>query len=1083
MPARSDAPLHPPFGDRAVKCSRLMLALVPAAALVAGRAPAAAAQVAGAAAPQAQHRVTGRVTNAATGGPVEAVTVRVSGTTVGATTDDQGRYRLNAPSPNATLVFTRIGMARQEVAVGGREVVDVVLQPTATSLAGVTVVGYQTVSTEKLTSAVVAVDPAAITATPTNSPIRALQGRVAGLTVTQTGSPGEAATVRIRGITTLGTDATNANARNAPLYVVDGIPTNSDAAQQLKAEDIETLQVLKDAASASIYGSRASNGVIVITTKAGSGSRQPTRITVASNLTTSAYPAKLDVLSTEERGRALWQAAVNDGVDPRTLPIYTYDWTRNPDGTATLNRVIVPAYVGDTALRIRAADTKWFDEISRAGLVQNHTLQASTTGDRGTGLLSLGYFGDRGIVRGTDFNRLNGRINSSFNFFGRRLTVGENLAVTRGAGTPLPSGLGGNPLNLGLIAQPILPVRTETGAYAGPSGAGFDDRDNPVQLIDINSWDRNTALQGLGNLFAQYALTPNLQANARLGVDYRDGDVTDVQRRYAAGFLRRDVNSLRSTVDTRTDWTFNSTLNYGRGFGRHNVTLLGGFEAVSSDFRLAQTYREGFAVESRDYFVENAGTGNQTVSGDRGGYSLASFFGKVDYDYQNRYLATLTLRRDGSSRFGRNNRYGVFPAASLGWRLSKEAFFPAGGPVSDLKLRLGVGRTGNQEIANNAQYALYVSGYGDTPANQRFFNPSNSTAYGVAGQNSGTLPSGFLRTQTGNPDLRWETTTESNAGLDFGLFGDKLTGSVDYFQRTTRDILIRPAFIAVIGNGGDRWANGATMKVRGAELTARYERIAGALTWSVGGNAAAYRDRITQLPPEVVRTYPNNAEQTILGRSVTSIFGYQVQGIFQDAGEVAAAATQPGKAVGRLRYRDLNGDGRIDALDQTWLGVQRPTLEYGLTPSVSYRSLSLNVFFQGVHGRDVYTDVKNQTDFTSNFTGANFGRRVLDAWTPQNRGSTIPALTLANTNDEFRRSSYFVEDGSYLKLREVVLGYAVPKAALPGALGALAGARLYVRGGNLLTVKSANTTLPDPEVAFGGYAIPRTFTVGLDLTY
>jgi len=1056
-------------------CSTALLtpgsALVAALAVAAAGAPAALQAQEAQQARQTQHRVTGKVTHAVTGLPLEGVTVRVQGSSPAATavTNTEGSYTILAPSLTDTLVFTRIGIVRQVVAIGGRDRLDVALQPAAVSLSTVAVVGYQTVATEKLTGAVTVANVNEITATPTNSPIKALQGRVAGLSVTAGGDPGSTATVRIRGTKTLG--------NNDPLYVIDGIPSTSSAAQQIKTEDIQSLQVLKDAASSSIYGSRASNGVIVITTKPGAG--QPVKITVGSHLTTSAYATRLQVLNTEERGRALWQAAINDGVDPTNLPIYKYDWTRNPNGTATLNRVIVPEFVGDTSLHIGAANTDWYNEITRPGRIQEHTLSASTSGDRGGALLSLGMYDDQGTVNGTEFRRLNGRINSSYNFFSKRFTVGENLAITHGSGIPMPSGLGGNPLALGLIAQPILPVRTRDGAWAGPSGAGFDDRDNPVMLIDINSWDRNTSLQSFGNLFAKYDVTSHLQANARFGVDYENGLNRDIQRRYRAGFLRRDVNSLNDFNYDNSSWTFNSTLNYAREMGRHSATLLGGFEAVKSDFSNQRTYREGFAIESRDFFVENAGTGLQAVGGDRGGYSLASFFGKADYDYDDKYLATFTLRRDGSSRFGQNNRYGTFPAVSGGWRLSKEPFFPSQYLISDLKLRYGWGKTGNQEIANNAAFALYVPGYGD----DKTWGPSNASAYDINGQDRGTLPSGFIRTQTANPDLRWEATTESNAGLDFGLFGDKVTGSLDYFNRTTSDILIRPAYIAVVGNGGDRWANGATMKTSGTELTARYEHTAGALTLGFAGNASAFRDRITGLPAAVVRSYPGNGEQTILGHSVNSIFGYVVQGIFQDAAEVSAAAAQPGKAVGRLRYRDLNGDGKIDVLDQRWLGTTSPKLEYGLAPGASYKAFSLSVFLQGVSGRSVYNGIKSQTDFTSIFTGANFGTRVLDAWTPQNRGSTIPALSLSNTNDETRSSTYFVENGSYLKLREVVLGYTIPAHALPRSMSALDGSRLFVRGGNLFTLKSSGTTLPDPEVPFAAYPLPRTFTVGLDLAF
>lgn len=1029
-----------------------------------------------------QLRVTGVVTASGSGAPIEGVTVRVQGTQIGASTNAQGRYSILARSANDTLVFTRVGSARQVAAVGGRTRIDVSLQLVAVSLQAVAVLGYQAVPTEKLTGAVGTVSPSQIQAQAVvqNSPIKALQGRVAGVTIASSGNPEDLGQVRIRGFNTLISDRNNqGDPRLQPLYVIDGIPSQSTAAQQLKPQDIETIDVLKDAATASIYGSRASNGVIVITTR--SGARGRSQVAVGSHLTTSNYASHLSVLNTEQRGQALWQAAVNDGVDPGTLPVYKYDWTRDAGGNAVLSRVIVPKWVGDSTQGILASNTDWFNEVTRTGFTQEHSVQANTSGERGAALLSLGYYNNNGLVKQTRFDRFNGRINSSYNFFDKRLTLGENLSLNRASAVPLPYGLGGNPIDNSLNVQPILPVHTVSGGWAGPPGAGFDDRDNPAMQLALNTWNRNTSLQGIGNVFAQYAVTPNLQANARFGLDYQNGLNTNILRRYQAGFLSRNVNSLSNYTFNNADWTFNSTLNYGRQVGVHNVRLLGGFEAVNSNYTNVTAYHEGYAIETRAYFTQNAGTGLQTVNGDNGGYSLASFFGKVDYDYADKYLATFTLRDDGSSRFGSNYRFGLFPSFTVGWRVNKESFFPAGRLVTDLKLRYGYGETGSQTIPNNAQYSLYIPGYGF----DNTWVPNDGTAYDVRGQNTGTLPSGFYRTQTGNPDLRWEATKESNAGVDYSLFGGHVNGSLDLFSRTTSNILITPPYAAVIGNGGSQTVNGATLKVRGAEFSARYDRTArtaGALAWGLGVNLGSFSPRVTSLPASVVGSYPGNTFQTILGRSPNSIFGYEVQGIFQNPDEVANSAVQPGKAVGRLRYADLDGDGKITALDQKYLGTTDSRLDYGISPSLSYRRVSLSLLLQGRHGADVYNGIKAQTDFTSNFTGANFGTRVLQAWTPQNPNSTIPALSLSNTNDEFRSSSYFVESGNYLKLREVVLAYSLPQSGLPRGLSVLNGARVFARGGNLFTAKGS-TTLPDPELPFGAYPLPRTFTFGVDLSY
>ena len=1047
------------------------LAVVLALAALAGPRPllvSPAEAQAGASASQAQHRVSGRVTQAGTGAPLAGAIVRIQGGSSGVFTDAQGEYTLTVPAGTTSLVFSQIGFASQEVAIAGRSEINVALQAQAIALEGLTVVGYQTVVREKVTGSVAVVKVDEIRNTPSGSAITALQGRVPGLSVSGSGNPlDEGTAVRIRGIKTIG--------NNDPLYVIDGIPTKGTAVHRLNPEDIESIQVLKDAASASIYGSRASNGVIVVTTK--TPERQPVEIKYNSSLTASTYTNKLDVLTTEERGRALWQAAINDGRNPDELPIYEYDWTRRDDGTAVLNRVIVPEYVGDPAKGIRAANTNWYDQVTRTGILQEHNLSAATSGDRGGALLSLGLHDNQGSVKGTEFQRVTARINSSYNFLDGRLTIGENLSVARGQGRQMAGGLGGNVLDLGLLTQPILPVRTESGSWAGPWGAGFDDRDNPVMLIDINAWDRNVIAQVFGNLFANYNLTDDLLATVRFGVDWEQADNRDIQRRYNAGFLGRGENSMSTWKNSDADWTFNSTLNYALDRGRHSATFLGGFEATRNRYSWNSAFKKDFAIETEEYFVENAGTGDQSVSGESGGYSLASFFGKADYDYDNRYLASFTIRRDGSSRFGANNRWGVFPAFTGGWRVSNEAFFPENGIVNDLKLRVGWGRTGNQEIGNSATFFLYTPSYGD----EKIWGPSNGTAYPINGANSGVLASGFRRTQSGNGDLRWEESDELNLGMDFQLFGSSVSGSLDYFTRTTRDILMRPGYIAVIGDGGDRSFNGATMEAVGFEAALGYQISAKDLDFSITGNLGAFQNRITELPDEVIRDYPGNVEQTILGRSAQSIFGYVADGIFQNQAEVDSHAVQPGKAVGRLRYKDLNGDGKIDALDQTYIGDSNPDFEYGISSRLAYRNFDLNVFFQGVHGPEIYNGTKMLTDFTSFWSGANYGQRVLDAWTPENRDSSIPALSLSNTNDEARGSTYFVEDGSYLKLRELVLGYTLRGDLLPRSLSTLDGTRLYVRGGNLFTLKKSTT--PDPEFPNWAYASPRTITFGVDVSF
>jgi TonB-linked SusC/RagA family outer membrane protein len=1018
---------------------------------------------------QAQHQVRGLVTSAEANAPLANVTVRVKGTGVGTITNAGGRFQVTAPSPNDTLVFQSVGFRAQEVAIDGRAEVNVTLQTAAFALDELVVTGYQVQRRGDITGSVAVVDLEEVRRVPQPNVMQAVQGRVPGVTITGDGSPFGGAQVRIRGTGTLG--------NNDPLYVIDGVPSKTDAVQRLNSNDIESMQILRDAAAASIYGSRASNGVVVITTRRARTGQL--RVEYNGDMTASTHVNRIRTLNAEERGRALWQAAINDGRDPNTLPIYSYDWSRRPDGAAVLNRVIMPEYVGNPAAGIRAADTDWYDEISRTGMIQNHNVAATVGTDRGGALLSLGFHGNEAIVRNQDFQRFTARINSDYRFFDGRLTIGENFTISSQHGTPMPSGLGGNPMWLSLIVQPIIPVRTEDGTgWGGPLGAGFDDRDNPVRLLEHNAWDQAANVHTFGNVFATASLATDLLWTSRFGMDWRRGSGRDIQRRYQSGFLSRNVNSVNFSNDELFEVTASSTLDYTRTMGGHRVNLLSGIEALQHDYRNQFLLREEFAIESPEYFIPSAGTGRQDLGGGRTGFSLLSYFGRATYNFRDRYTASFTGRLDGSSRFGEENRFGFFPSLSLGWRVGEEAFFRDNvGFVSDLFLRASVGVNGNQEIGNEARFSLFVPRYGE----DNTWGPGNGTAYDIAGQVTGNLPAGFLRVQAANPALRWEETTETNLGLDFGLLDDRVRGSFDAFQRRTDGILMNPPYLASIGDGGSQWQNGATVEVRGFEATLGYRTGLAGFSLNVDGNLGAYRDRITHLPESVVRAWPGNEEQNILGRSMHSLFGYVAEGIFQNQAEVAAHAEQTGKGVGRIRFADLNGDGVVNALDQTWLGTTAPDFEYGLTLGVGRGGINTRLFFQGRQGVQVRNDMRTYTDFTGIWTNANNGRRVLEAWTPENPGSTIPALSLNNNNWEDRPSTYFIEDGSFFKLRDAEVSYTLPER-WNGMVGAQS-ATLYARGQNLFTVRHPGFTGPDPENPGLAFPHSRNLTVGVSMSF
>jgi TonB-linked SusC/RagA family outer membrane protein len=604
------------------------------------------------------------------------------------------------------------------------------------------------------------------------------------------------------------------------------------------------------------------------------------------------------------------------------------------------------------------------------------------------------------------------------------------------------------------------------------------DRQNPVRLIEENKQNKNYFGRLFGSAYADLQLMPGLHIKTNIGADYALNYARTLQDSYVSGFLSDPTNQVSTSQSYDGNIVWQNTLTYDKTFGKSKLNLLAGEENINYINQAFAGSGQGLAIENINYAYLSAATTNILNSGSGFGYALLSFFGKANYDYDGKYLLSATLRRDGSSRFGSNNQFGTFPAASAGWRLSEESFIKENAPViSDLKLRFGWGQTGNQEIANNGTYTLYSAIYG-TNLTGAF---DGGTAYDITGAGSGTLPSGFAQIQTGNNNLKWETSTQSNIGLDYGLFNNKITGSFDYFIKNTTGILISPAYLAVLGEGGNTYVNGASMKNQGFEAVVNYaNQISHDWGVNISSNISAYRNKVTQLPSNVLSSYPGNGTtQTILGRSINSIYGYVADGLFTTQTQVDNSAVQPGKGLGRIRYKDLNGDGVINNLDQQYIGNFDPKFSYGLNVNVKYKNFNLNFFFQGVQGNSVYNTYKAITDFTSLAPGANWGTRVLQAWTPQNPTSTIPALTLVDNNDEARGSTYYVENGSYCKLRNLQLSYNLNDALKKYKIK---NAKIYIQGSNLLTIKSKSYTDPDPENSTNEFPIPVVTTIGFDLS-
>ena len=1001
----------------------------------------------------------------ATGETVIGASVMVKGTKTGTVTDFDGRFHVEC-TPGATLVISYIGYQTQEVKAA--DGMNVVLQEAANDLNEVVVTGYTTQRKADLTGAISVVSVDDIAKQNENNPIKALQGRVPGMNISADGSPSGTATVRIRGIGTLN--------NNDPLYIVDGIPTKAGM-HELNGNDIESIQVLKDAASASIYGSRAANGVIIITTKKGKEGK--IKVDFDGSIAVSAYAHKMKVLNAKEYGQVMWQAYVNDGMDPNTNGLgYRYDWGYNAQGTPVLNGVSMKKYLDDAGTT-PAADTDWFDETTRTGVIQQYNVSVSNGSDKGSSFFSLGYYKNLGIIKTSDFNRFSARMNTEYKLLkNKMLTVGEHFTLNRTSEVQAPGGFLQNVLQF----NPSLPIYTEDGNYAGPVG-GYPDRYNPVAVLERNKDNRYTYWRMFGDAYLNLNPFKDFNIRTTFGLDYSQKQQRFFTYPVTEGNVANNKNGVEAKQEHWTKWMWNAVATYNIELGKSRIDLMAGMELNRQDDIYFSGYKEGFSILNPDYMWPDAGTTNPQAYGGGSGYSLVSFFGKANYNYADKYMASFTIRRDGSSRFGKNNRYATFPSVSAGWRINQESFLKKASWIDDLKIRASWGQTGNQEIDNLARYTLYVSNYGVNENGGQ----SYGTSYDIAGTNGGsTLPSGFKRNQIGNDNIKWETTTQTDLGFDFAFFRNTLYGNFDWYFKKTKDILVNMPGIAVMGEGSSQWINAGEMENRGFEFNIGYRNQTHfGLKYDVTANISSYRNKITALPTTVAAngTFGGNGVKSVIGHPMGAQVGYVADGIFKSQEEIDNHATQEGAGLGRIRWKDLTGDGKITEADQTWIYNPVPDFTYGFNIYLEYKNFDFTAFFQGVQGVDIISDLKKETDIWAglNIGFLNKGKRLLDAWSATNPDSNVPALSLSDNNNEKRVSSYWVENGSYLKLRTIQFGYNFPRTITSKL--AMQRLRMYVSAQNLFTIKSSSFTGVDPENPNYGYPIPLNITFGLNVTF
>lgn len=1011
------------------------------------------------------------------GGPLPGVSVDVKNDVTGerkiALTDGKGLF--NMPNLNSSqtysITFSYIGFESNVVRnykfkPGEKASLLIKLKEQTNNLEQIVVTGYSTQRKKDLTGAVSIINVDDAKAVPVAGLDQALQGKAAGVNVVGDGQPGGGVSVRIRGFSTIG--------NNDPLYVIDGVPTTSGISM-INSSDIESIQVLKDASSASIYGSRAANGVVIVTTK--KGTRGKTQLAYNGMVGVQNVSNTPDLLNSQQFGDTYFQALRNGGITPNHV---LYGNGAN---------AVVPEFL-DAAKTIRSGDTKWFDEVYRPAAVHSHNVMLSSGSETSRQAFSAGYYKQDGILKNTDFTRYSTRLNSDYTLL-NRIKIGENLGVSYAERTGANSNLAiGGVTGDAYKAHPMTNVYDINGNFAGPV-SGLNDIRNPLAALYYNKDNTGKTLRILGDVFAEVMIIEGLTAKTNFALDYNTFNQRAYSSKYNEGpITSQSISNLNQENIVSKTWTWSNTLAYARTIEKHNFDILAGTEAIRFYSEFFTAYRDNFPVDILDGRYLDAGQGLPKNTGSGIKSTLFSLFAKANYTYNDRYLFSATIRRDASSKLADGYNTQVFPAFSAGWRLSEEDFIKNSLPfVSNMKLRFGWGQTGNQEIAPYAAYSSFG------------LNLYNTT-YDMNGSNNSSIP-GISQTRYGNDQLKWETTTQTNFGLDLGLFNERVSLSADFFNKDTKDLLVQPKQPAVFGQASAPYINGGSMNNKGIEIAVNYmSDRAKDFRYEIGGNVAFIKNKLTSLTGDIsyISSPASNnlsrgleLQRTSIGQPIASFYGHQVVGIFQTTEEVAGAAAQTGKGVGRIRYADLNGDNVINAADRTFLGSPIPTLTYGINLKADYKAFDLSVFFQGVAGNKLYNFMKYHNDFF--FDQFNKSTNILNAWTPQNTGATVPALSTVDANNELRPSTYFIESGAYLRLKNAQLGYTLPSAIAEKIR--VAKLRVFVQGQNLLTFTKYSGL--DPEVGVqsysndnrnldmgvdrGLYPNSRTYTFGVGLTF
>jgi len=978
-----------------------------------------------------QRTVSGQVT-AEEEGVLPGVNILVKGTTQGTVTDVDGNYRINVPDEDATLVFSAVGYVPQEIEVGNRSTINVVMPPDIQALEEVVVVGYGTVKKSDLTGSVGSINGEELNTVAQTSVDQALQGRVAGVRITQTNAePGGGFSVRIRGTNSI-------TAGNEPLYVVDGLP-GTNPLNSLNPSDIESVEVLKDASATAIYGARGSNGVVIITTKQG---KAGSPLVVNYNVSVGIQePTKtLDMMNAQE-----YMAFYNDlFIDRGNPPPFS------PEDIVA---------IGD--------GTNWQEEVLRSASVQDHRLSFSGGSEDTQYYLSLGYFDQNGIILNSGFQRFSGRINL-VHAISDKLNVGinfnnsiENKQSARiGLGVNVGAGVIGSALQL----PPTDPIYDDNGDFA----FSLQDLSNSVgQAETIKDTDKTTRM--FGNAYIDYKLFDNLSAKANFGFSRRniEGDYFfDTQT------LIGQLNQGQATKNfsDNTDYLIEFTTQYDPNLGdNHSLSILGGFgyqQFINTSFSAASRNFSSTAFGSNNL---GAGEASQNLVGsNKQENTIVSGFARVNYNLQDKYLLTGTFRADGSSRFGENNKVAYFPSGALAWRISNESFFPETDFIEDLKLRASIGISGNQEIGNGTSQILLGRG----PV---------AVLDGVEFESIAPI-------QLANPDLKWETTQSFNVGMDVTMLNGRISSSIEYFKNTTRDLLLALPVPTTTGFGTSLQNVGDTEN-SGVEFNLTSRNLTGELSWTSNFNFATLRNEVVGLGelPRILQgsvRFLNDFTLLEPGVPMNSYYGYEYVGVFQSESDISNSPTQANSYVGGRKFRDVDGDGEITPEDRTVLGNPFPALTLGLNNVFRYKGFQLEFFFEGRFGYELANvtniDSENPIDDLRNRQ-----RYVLDRWTPENSDSDVPSFIRPSRPFDF--NSRVIEDASFIRLRNFRFAYSFPGLENKS----ISGLTIYLAGQNLFTITDYRGYNPDINVLgnsntvidYTAYPLARTYSIGIDLKF